>query len=268
MKKYEAVEIITNCAKEYRAYLEDNNFLFIFGDKHRTEAFETIFLPRNFLHLTGVKLKSTCESSDFYEMCLKGQLSPSLFEMSADGTTDMKLCVLPQLMKIHRTAKMIGEYDQSKSFLVTEKIAGNVTACLGFVREEGYYIPNTALREDIRNVTVKPQQRILAIFKKNSKALYYTNLCYTAKNVKIDTMKVPESISQKIDFNNIIFDFPVTSNCSCLMKQNRPMDEVLMATEDAAASSSIVERIKKTKDAQVKDQIKNEHPIPKRQHTR
>ena len=67
----------------------------------------------------------------------------------------MKLSVLSQIMNIHKTAKMVGDYDNTKSVLFTEKIVGTVTACVGFVREGNYYLPNTTLREDIRTITVR-----------------------------------------------------------------------------------------------------------------
>lgn len=75
----------------------------------------------------------------------------------------MKLSVLPQLMKIYRSAKMVGDYSFTKSVLYTEKLVGNITASLGFVRDDKYYIPNTALKEDIRDITIKPHSRMLAI---------------------------------------------------------------------------------------------------------
>ena len=107
-------------------------------------------------------------------------LSPADFDMPQDGITETKLSILPQLMQLHRCAKMIGDYDNTRPLLYTEKLAGNISACLGFTREKDYYIPNTALREDIRNISVSPTKQVLAIFKKDAKQELYTTLCYTA----------------------------------------------------------------------------------------
>lgn len=188
MKKDAAIKIITDCAKQYHANLEGKNLLFVFGSLQKPSTFETVFLPRNFLHLTGVEVDESrfAGSSDFYEKCLKGQLSPRDFSLANNGTTEMKLSILPQLMNIQRFAKMVGDYSFTKSMLYTEKLAGNITACLGFVREDTYYIPNTAIKEDIRDITRRPQQRILLIYKKHIHEVQYRELCYAAKNIDIE----------------------------------------------------------------------------------
>ena len=203
MKKENAIKIITECAKLYNENLENKNLLFIFGAEKSPEFFEASFLPRNFLHLTGVKIfeERVGGSVDFYERCLRGKLSPSDFSFADNGTTDMKLSILPQLMKIQICAKMVGTYDFAKSVLFTEKVAGNIYACMGFVKENNYYIPNTALREDIRDISVRPQKRILAIFKKDIPQRFYPlTPCYSAKKVNVSCLINSENLKQKFDF--------------------------------------------------------------------
>ena len=200
MEKRAAIKIITSCAKSYKNNLENKNLLFIFGDLQTPEYFEASFFPRNFLHLTGIKLVESriSSSKDFYNRCLNGKLSPNDFNMAQNGTTDMKLSVLPQLMNLYLSAKMVGDYDNIKSVLYTEKIAGNIYASIGFIQENGYYIPNTALREDIRDITIRPQKRVLVIFRKDIKQKLYETICYTAKKVNILQLNLSESLLQKI----------------------------------------------------------------------
>ena len=200
MKKETVIKIITECAKSYHKNLENKNLLFVFGAPQSPEYFEASFLPRNFLHLTGVKLspKRISGSTDFYERCLSGQLSPADFDMAQNGTTHMKLSILPQLMQLHHSAKMVGDYDNTKSVLYTEKLAGNISACIGFVRENAYYIPNTALREDIRDISVHPQKRVLAIFSKEISQELYDTLCYTAKKIEVSCLSLSEALRQKL----------------------------------------------------------------------
>ena len=93
---------------------------------------------------------------------------------------------------------MVGDYDMAKTRLFTEKIVGTVTACLGFVREGNYYIPNTVLREDIRNVTTSPQKRILAIFVKGVKENAYKEISYIAKDINVETLDVPTELNGRI----------------------------------------------------------------------
>lgn len=200
MKKENAIKIIVACANEYHTYLENHNLLYIFGKPQKPNYFEAAFLPRHFLHLTGVDVAENrfSGSSDFYEKALNGQLSPNDFSLAPNGTTEMKLLILPQLMKIHRSARMIGDYSFTKSALYTEKLAGTVTACLGFVRDDKYFIPNTALNEDIRDITHKPQQRVLAVFRKSIEQDIFQELCYIAKGITTQDILFPEELQKKV----------------------------------------------------------------------
>ena len=149
----EALRIIHNCALDYKNNLAHKNILFVTLKDSVAAYFEVAFLPRNFLHLTGVQTK--LRSADFYYLAVRDRLREQDFRFAFDGTTDKKLDVLPILMKIHLTARMVGDYDYSKSFLVTDKIAGTVTAAMGFRKngESDFYVPNTALSTDMRDVT-------------------------------------------------------------------------------------------------------------------
>ena len=196
MTKKEAIRIIIDCARLYHENLEGKNLLFIFGAPQNPECFEAVFIPRHFLHLTGVFTK--LRSSDFYDRCLKSRLSDSDFAMPNDGTVEMKLTVLPQLMRLSKTAKMIGDYDSSKSLLYTEKLAGGVSACMGFVSEQGFYKPNTALREDIRNISIKPQKRILAIYRKVIREPQYKERCFLQKGLDESFLRSSDEIKPKM----------------------------------------------------------------------
>ena len=135
-------------------------------------------------------------------MCIDKRLSPSAYEFSKDGTTQMKLSVLSQVMNIHRTAKMVGDYTHTKSMLITEKLAGTVTACLGFIRERGKrnsYVPNTVLREDIRNVVDKPPKKVLAIFRKSKNEPVYRECTYLAKGVLFESI-LTYALKSRVDF--------------------------------------------------------------------
>lgn len=202
MKKEDAIRIITNCAKLYHENLEGKNLLFLYGSPQLPQHFEAVFLPKHFLHFTGVALvpQRIVSSIDFYDRCLNRNLSPSDFGMPDSGTVEMKLSVLPRMMKISTAAKMIGEYDLSKSLLYTEKLAGNVSACMGFVQDDGYYHPNTILKEDIRDVTKRPQKKVLAVFGKTLQAPTYTEVCYIAKGIDLSIVKdLPKVITYQQD---------------------------------------------------------------------
>jgi len=52
---------------------------------------------------------------------------------------------------------MVGDYDNSRPLLITDKLAGTVTVAMGFLAVDGLYIPNTAL---LLNQTKPVQQAV------------------------------------------------------------------------------------------------------------
>ena len=103
-------------------------------------------------------------SSDFYRKCLSNNLSEDDFTFKEDGTTDLKLKALPQIINFFQMSKMTTLYSNTQPRLYTERLSENVTACVGFIVDDnnGYYVPNTCLLQDIRTLGA-PTNQILAI---------------------------------------------------------------------------------------------------------
>ena len=186
--------------------------MFVTTQDASTACFEAAFLPRNFLHLTGARTK--LGSIEFYNMALRGRLDERGFDFMADGTTEMKLNVLPQLMNIHVSARMAGDYDNSKSLLVTDKLAGTVTAVMGFTKtsDNGAFVPNTALNTDLRLISKKPIQRIAAIFQKMKQDEKYSTLTYIAKGLTIDDGALAYVLRNKVDMQSLTATFTIPRN--------------------------------------------------------
>ena len=160
------------------------------------------------MHLTGVKTDFQNSDSalekpigylhavDFYNRCLSHKLSPKDFEFSDDETTHMKLSVLPYVINKNLNANMIGTYNLNKPNLYTDKIAGGIKACMGFVIDENHnsYVPNTLLKEDIRHI-VNNYARVILVFRKDIHEDNYKELTYRVKNVTWDKVKIPEDIA-------------------------------------------------------------------------
>lgn len=193
-----ATRIIVCCAREYHNNLENRNLLIVYGSPSKPDFFETIFLPSNFLHLTGVRSVSDKipSSNVFYQKAMNGILNPNDFTMSVNGTTERKLSVLPWLTKVHLIAKMVGTYNPVRSMQYTDKLVGNTKAFLGFIFQNGFYIPNTALEEDIRNFSLYQPQKVLAIFRKHVDIGQYQELCYIAKGLDVNTIVLPRNIKR------------------------------------------------------------------------
>ncbi|GHV34678.1 hypothetical protein FACS1894187_05770 [Synergistales bacterium] len=212
--KEEATRIIHSCALLYLYNLSCKNIMFVSNNNNQSAYFESSFLPHNFLHLTGVSLTPDktigLDKSTFLQFAAEDRVSPNHINFATDGTTKMKLSVLPNLMNIHQTAKMIGEYKYKNltSRIVADKVAGTVTSALGFKDVHGIYVPNTALKEDVRNITNNRQQ-VLAIFVKSHNEEKYTHLTYITKNTTIDSIILNPIIGGKIDIKYLYATFEI-----------------------------------------------------------
>lgn len=207
MTKQEALNIVLNCSKIYHKNLENKNVIFIYQKEYNEyDYIEINFFPHNFLHLTGlILIKNRIKSSvDFYNLCLRNNLSTADFKFKSNGTTPKKLEILPSIMQIDKKARIIGDYNSQKIYLSTEKLVGNINMCLGFIKENNYYIANTALKGDIRNI-VEEQGRILLVLKKNIKDKKYSEIVYKSKN--IDNTKINEIINKLIIDNKVNKEF-------------------------------------------------------------
>ena len=88
----EALRIVHSGALAYQKNLVNRNVLFVALNNNKAEMFEVSFLPRNFLHLTGVRTK--LNSTTFYALALRDRISKQDIAFADDGTTDKKLDVL------------------------------------------------------------------------------------------------------------------------------------------------------------------------------
>lgn len=202
--KEQAIKIVSSCAKSYQDNLVDQSLLFVCLDKHkRTLCIEFTFDASNFLHLTGLKLngiidengsKHTLSAIDFFNKCLDHKLSIHDFEFASDGTTVLKLEVLPFVISKNLSADMIGDYDSTNPRLYTEKLVGGIKACVGFIKPSGRYVPNTVLKVDIRNHAANIS-RVVAVFRKNKLDDKYSELTYKAKKVDWQCVKYPDEFA-------------------------------------------------------------------------
>ena len=194
MEKKDIIKVLTECAKLYDENLANKNVLFICTNpknknKDSLEFFEVAFKRENFLHLTGVRVVNNKgeilknQSDYFYKKCMAGKLGAKEFIIAGKGTTKLKLEALPMMVNIHKNAKMIGQYDElSKVALKTDKLVGGIRVCVGFKKyKQGVYIPNTLLREDIRNIKLNDTKVIVAIYVKGINEDKYENQTYLNK---------------------------------------------------------------------------------------
>ena len=194
MDKQEAIKIVCDAAIRYQTNLVGKKMMVLYlGNDQKVESLEIVFMGTNFLHLTGLKLISKISTSEFYQRCLEGKLSENDIAFAKDGTTVLKLRVLPKLMANNLSANMVGDFSANSIKLYTQKLIGGVTACLGFVKDGNVYYPNTLLSTDIRNMVFKPM-RIVAIFQKEFEQAHYEKKTYQAKKLDCSSLKFPKDI--------------------------------------------------------------------------
>lgn len=194
-KKEQAVSIVVSCAEKYRDELSGKSLLFLCMDKHKKiSTIEFTFDASNFLHLTGLKLHKI-SPLDFYQRCLDHRVSVKDFDFAPDGTTPLKLDVLPYIMNKYLSAAMIGDYNSNNPKLYTEKLVGSVKACVGFIETDTErYVPNTVLRVDIREYASNIVQ-VIAVYRKNRFDAVYGELTYKSKKVDLNTIQFPDEYS-------------------------------------------------------------------------
>ena len=91
--KPEAIKIIHDCAVVYAKNLAGKSLLFVTTKDSTATGIEATFLPRNYMHLTGVI--SRLKGDLFYQAALNNRLSVDDITLSGDGKTEQKLDILP-----------------------------------------------------------------------------------------------------------------------------------------------------------------------------
>lgn len=127
-----------------------------------------------------------------FEKCLDNRLAQEDFYFAKDGSTVQKLDILENMMGIKKNATMIGDFTDRGPKLYTEKAAGNICGCIGFVKDHNtkLNVPNTLLKKDIRDVTASPVQKVYAVFSKG----------YT-----VEKYSVPEKTDKEMDIKKHFF---------------------------------------------------------------
>ncbi len=188
MDRKVAHKIIFESAKLYNEHLLNNNYLIIYKSKDLKadhQYIEIIFNSHNFSHLTGVVLNDI-KSEEFYNRIVNNKLSLKDYSFRSDGTTILKLNIIQTLMKFPNKFNMIGDFSGNGFKLKTEKLVGNISGAIGFIKQKNndFYIPNTLLNCDIRDYITGSHQ-IKAIYKKHRNDSHYSiEPVYISKDLK------------------------------------------------------------------------------------
>ncbi|MGL6184699.1 MAG: PBECR4 domain-containing protein [Clostridium chrysemydis] len=197
INKGKALKIVLESSLRFKKNLENKNLMFIFSSNSKFEKIEVAFTKDSFLHLTGLVIdKDRLSAKNFYKKSTKKRLSTREFEFKEDGTTDLKLSVLKKMMNIHKDARYIGNYNNSRPFLVTDTLAGDKFSVIGFQEYDTGVKPNTLLKEDISELSNNVKS-IVIILRKNIKDNNYSEISYCKTGLD------SSNLLQKLNINYI-----------------------------------------------------------------
>ena len=81
--KADAVRIIHDCAVLYSRNLSGRNVLFACIHDGKADLVETLFMPQNYMHLTGVRAR--INSDQFFRAALDNKLGQADISLKRDG---------------------------------------------------------------------------------------------------------------------------------------------------------------------------------------
>ena len=113
----------------------------------------------------------------------------------------ISLDILENMMKIKQNATMIGNFTDRGPKLYSEKVAGNICGCVGFVQDRNtrLNVPNTLLKKDIRDVTARPVHKIYAVISKNYVEQKYSEIEKLDKSINLSYHLFSEEIERILE---------------------------------------------------------------------
>lgn len=171
----------------------NKNLLVVSAYKEQISLTSIEFNKNNYKHLTGII--ASLSANKFMDALLGDRLSFDDWDYKNDGTSQLKIRALPQMVELHKNARMIGTYSGNRIYLKSDVCFGGVYCYLGLVVDrnnnnltEGIYVPSSLINGNIKEDT-NNQERIIAMFRKNKKDTKYKELTYLAKDVSLNQLK-------------------------------------------------------------------------------
>jgi len=97
---------------------------------------------------------------------------------------------------------MAGDFESSHKVLLSDKVAGTTTAVMGFIKDDNYFVPNTVIKDDVRQLVRKPTLVINAIFIKPDKQPLYNDISFLRRDTTIEQIiKIIPDIKCKLSKN-------------------------------------------------------------------
>lgn len=205
---------IIQASKVYKEHLLNRNFLIIYSHCNRMKYYETVCLNVHYKHLTGIK--TDIPAKDFFKKCYKSIITPKDYKTANDGSTELKLQVILNAMQFESTAKNVGFFNGKSGInLFSDMVVGNYVYSLGFVKDKNaprFYVPNTLLKKNIKEVSLNPIGEIICIIEKQVKEKQYHNIMFYRDYFEMVDTDLPSEIMELIsdDVKQVIFTSKLT----------------------------------------------------------
>ena len=187
LPKNKIIKIVVDAAKKYEDILNNRVFLIVYKVGNTLEFRELKFDQRNFKHLTGVD--SALSPKQFYQAALKGKLGLNDVREKSDGTTALKLQILPQLHQLISMPTMIGEFESLRIHLQADKALGTtIKISLALVDDKGISVPKSLLKKDIRRLTCQPYP-VMRVYCRKNKEEKYSMITYNSHKLNLPIPK-------------------------------------------------------------------------------
>lgn len=95
-------------------------------------------------------------------------------------------------------------YQHLTGLELVDKVIGGINFCLGLSKEMDYFVPSSALLENIKNLTDSPSQ-VLAILEKSDKSKKYSIVKHVAKGLNLKKILLPAEIKEMINLDDYIY---------------------------------------------------------------
>lgn len=166
------IDRISKCAVSYLK-LCDKEIAFIYERDNLYHALKIEFLRENFFHLLAID--TTLSFNEFFDLCLQDKLKEyqvSLAKGKKLKDVIEKLDNFWIIENIKTASSLIGNYNNSRISLKTNKLIGNLYSVVGFVKNKRKLVPNTSLSLSIKELSNK-QFKILMILEKQNGGSFY-----------------------------------------------------------------------------------------------
>ncbi len=190
---------LIRCARSYEKELNNRNLLLVCMDKHhRLSLIEVSFRARNFMHLSGIRLRDpmSIPADTLYSRCISHRLAHKDTTLAPEGITPSKLETLSLVADNCLSAGLVTDWNTDNPVIYTDKFPGGFKGCIQLARdsETGIFVPCDMRKASIHRLS-KGFTRVIATYRKGADEDRYSEIVHTAKGTDWSRISFPDEYS-------------------------------------------------------------------------